>query len=82
MNTIDAFVEEAESKKFYLEVERNNGKENSWTASYVTGPLCQLELLGGVKEGQYKTHCCMNHTLEVKFLKSCIPMQLINTAVL
>lgn len=51
MNTIDAFVEEAESKEFYLEVERNYGEESSWIVSYVTGLFCQLGFLGGVKKG-------------------------------
>lgn len=31
MNTIDAFVGEAESREFYLEAEGNNGKESSWS---------------------------------------------------
>lgn len=40
-NTVDAFVEEAESKELYLEVERRKGKESSWTVSSMTGPFCQ-----------------------------------------
>jgi hypothetical protein len=51
MNTIDAFVGDAESKEFYLEAERNNGRASSWRVSYMTGPLCQLELFGGVTRG-------------------------------
>lgn len=54
MNTINAFVGEAESREFYLEAEGNNGKESSWRMSYMTGPLCQLELLGGVREANVK----------------------------
>lgn len=50
-NTIDAFVEEAESKELYLEVERNKGKEGSWTVSPMTDPFCQLESLGGAERG-------------------------------
>lgn len=38
LNTIDAFVEEAESRELYLEVKRHKGKGSSWTVSSMTGP--------------------------------------------